>query len=122
MLEPTGERNVNKNKLRAEYVGIPLLLEFNTSLDPDKAFHISAGVVGKVRLGNMYKQKYEEDGNNNKASLKGELGMNRWAADAMLRIGYRRLTIFGQVGLLPLFDNENTQDVYPVSVGFMIKT
>ncbi|MEM9050445.1 MAG: outer membrane beta-barrel protein [Bacteroidota bacterium] len=122
LLRPTNEKNVKKNKLRAEYIGIPLLLEFNTSLDPDKAFHISAGVVGKVRLGNMYKQKYSIEGNDNKESLKGELGMNRWAADAMLRIGYKRLTIFGQVGLLPLFDNDNTQDVYPVAVGFMIKT
>ncbi len=122
LLAPTGEKNVNKNKLRAEYVGIPLMLEFNTSLDPDKAFHISAGVVGKVRLGNMYKQKYSFEGNDNKASLKGDLGLNRWGADAMLRIGYKRLTIFGQVGLVPLFDNDNTQDVYPVAVGFFIKT
>jgi len=121
-LAPTGERNVSKNKLRAEYLGIPLMLEFNTSLDPDKAFHISAGVVGKVRLGNMYKQKYSLEGNNNKATLKGELGMNRWAADAMLRVGYKRFTVFGQVGLLPLFDNDNTQDVYPVAVGLFIKT
>jgi hypothetical protein len=121
-LAPTGERNVSKNKLRAEYIGIPLMLEFNTSLDPDRAFHISAGVVGKVRIGNMYKQKYSFEGNDNKASLKGELGMNRWAADAMLRIGYRRFTLFGQVGLVPLFDNDNTQDMYPVAVGLFIKT
>jgi len=121
-ISPTGEKNVNKNKLRASYIGVPLLLEFNTSLDPDKAFHISAGVVGKVRIGNMYKQKFSLDGNDNKTAIKGDLGLNRWAADAMLRIGYRRLTFFGQVGLLPLFDNENTDDVYPFAVGLFIKT
>lgn len=121
-LSPTGVRNVSKNKLRASYIGVPLLLEFNTSLDPDKAFHISAGVVGKVRIGNMYKQKYSFEGNDNKATLKGDLGLNRWAADATLRIGYRKLTFFGQVGLLPLFDNEGTDDVYPFAVGLFIKT
>ncbi|MCZ4408765.1 outer membrane beta-barrel protein [Cryomorphaceae bacterium 1068] len=121
LISPTGEKNVSKNKLRAEYIGIPLLLEFNTSLDPKKSFHITAGVVGKVRLGNMYKQKYSLDGNNNKASLKGELGLNRWAVDATVRVGYRRLTLFGQVGLLPIFDNANTEDVFAVSSGFFIK-
>jgi hypothetical protein len=122
MITPTVGKNVSKNKLRATYIGIPVLLEFNTSLDPKKAFHITAGVVGKVRIGNMYKQKYSLDGNDSKASLKGDLGLNRWAADATLRIGYRRLTFFGQVGLLPLFDNDNTQDVYPFAVGLFIKT
>jgi hypothetical protein len=121
-LRPTLERNITKNKLRATYIGVPLMLEFNTSLDPDKAFHISAGVVGKVRIGNMYKQKFSFEGNDNKTSIKGDLGLNRWAADAMVRVGYRRFTLFAQVGLLPLFDNENTQDVYPFAVGFFIKT
>jgi len=121
-LGPTGERNVNKNKLRASYIGVPVMLEFNTSLDPDKSFHITAGVVGKVRIENMYKQKFSLDGNDNKTALKGDLGLNRWAADAMVRIGYKRLTVFGQVGLLPLFDNDNTQDVYPFAVGLFIKT
>ena len=122
MIVPTGDKNVSKNKLRATYIGIPVLLEFNTSLDPKKAFHITAGVVGKVRIGNMYKQKYSEDGNDRKDAFKGDLGLNRWAADATLRIGYRKLTFFGQVGLLPLFDNDNTQDVYPFAVGLFIKT
>ena len=122
MITPTGDKNVSKNKLRATYIGIPVLLEFNTSLDPKKAFHITAGVVGKVRIGNMYKQKYSLDGNDNKASLKGDLGLNRWAADATLRVGYRKLTFFGQVGLLPLFDNDNTQDLYTFALGLFIKT
>lgn len=114
---PSGEKNITKNKLRAEYVGIPLLLEINTSDDPDRAFHISAGVIGKVRLGNMYKQKYDIDGNNNKTTIKGELGLNRWALDATARIGYGYWTVFAQVGILPMFDNDNTGDVYNFATG-----
>ena len=118
---PSGEKNVTKNKLRATYIAVPAMLEFNTSLDPKKSFHISAGVVGKVLIGDMYKQKYSFEGNDNKASLKGDLGFNRWAADAMVRVGYRRLTLFTQVGLLPLFDNDNTEDVYTFAAGLFIK-
>lgn len=118
---PSGDKNVTKNKLRATYFAVPAMLEFNTSLDPKKAFHISAGVVGKILVGDMYKQKYNYQGNDNKASIKGDLGFNRWAADAMVRVGYRQLTLFAQTGLLPLFDNGNTSDVYTFSAGFFIK-
>ncbi len=114
---PSGEKNITKNKLRAEYVGIPLLLEINTSDDPDRAFHISAGVIGKVRLGNMYKQKFDIDGDNSKTAIKGDLGLNRWALDATARIGYGYWTVFAQVGILPMFDNDNTGDVYNFATG-----
>lgn len=118
---PSGDKNITKNKLRVSYLAVPALLEFNTSLDPHKSFHISAGVVGKIRIENMYKQKFSLAGNENKTSVKGDLGMNRWAADAMVRVGYRRLTVFAQVGLLPLFDNANTDDVYSFAAGLYIK-
>ncbi len=118
---PSDDMNITKNKLRATYIGIPAMLEFNTSLDPDKAFHISAGVVGKLRIENMYKQKFSFEGNDNKTSIKGDLGFNRWAADAMVRVGYRKLTFFAQAGLLPLFDNSNTDDVYSFAAGLYIK-
>lgn len=120
--KPTPEnKNITKNKLRASYFAIPLMLEFNTSQDPRKSFHLSAGVIGKVKIENMYKQKYEIDGNENKASIKGDLGFNTWGLDAMARIGYRRFTLFAQVGLMPLFDNNNTPDVYTFATGFFIK-
>lgn len=115
------DKNITKNKLRASYVGIPLMLDFNTSLDPDRAFHISAGVVGKVLIGSMYKQKFNTEGNSYKEALHGDLGFNRWQVDAIARVGYRRLTIFAQAGLLPLFDNDNTPDLYSFSAGFFIK-
>jgi len=118
---PSGDKNITKNKLRVSYLAVPAMLEFNTSLDPHKAFHISAGVVGKVRIENMYKQKFSLAGNENKTSIKGDLGMNRWAVDAMVRVGYRRLTVFTQVGLMPLFDNANTDDVYTFAAGLFIK-
>lgn len=118
---PSGDKNITKNKLRASYFAVPLMLEFNTSNNPKKAFHISAGVIGKVKIENMYKQKYSYEGNENKASIKGDLGFNTWGLDAMARIGYRRLTLFAQVGMLPLFDNDNTPDVYTFATGFFIK-
>ncbi len=118
---PTGDKNVTKNKLRTTYLAVPVMLEFNTSTDQSRSFHISAGVVGKLRMGNMYKQKYDLAGDHNKYSLKGDLGLNRWAADAMVRVGYGWFTLYGQVALTPLFDNDNTPDLYTASVGIFMK-
>lgn len=118
---PTGEKNVTKNKLRTTYLAVPLMLELNTSTQQSRSFHISAGVVGKMRIGNMYKQKYDLAGDHNKYSLKGDLGLNRWAADAMVRVGYGWFTLYGQVALTPLFDNANTPDLYTGSVGIFFK-
>lgn len=118
---PSGDKNVTKNKLRATYIAVPAMLEFNTSLNPKKTFHISAGIVGKILIGSMYKQKYSYMGNDNKTTIKGDLGFNRWAVDGIVRIGYRKLTLFAQTGLLPLFDNGTTTDVYTFSAGFFIK-
>ncbi len=118
---PTGDKNVTKNKLRVSYLAVPLLLEINTSSKQSRSFHLSAGVVGKLKLGNMYKQKYDLDGNFNKVSVKGDLGLNTWGLDAMARVGYGWFTLYGQASLLPLFDHDNAPDLYPVSVGIFLK-
>src|SRR5690606_21372008 len=118
---PTGDKNVTKNKLRVIYLAVPLMLEFNTSLDKSKSFHVSAGLVGKLRIGGMYKQKYEINGEKTKYKLNQDWGMNRWGADAMVRVGYGWFTVFAQVGLTPLFENANTPDVYPVAAGIFFK-
>ncbi len=121
MAMPSGEVNISKNKLRASYLAVPLMLEFNTSLDREKSFHISAGVVGKVRFENMYKQKFSFEGSDSKTKLKGDLGLNRWGADAIVRVGYRNLTLFTQVGLLPLFDDtDRNPELYAFAAGLHI--
>lgn len=114
---PTDTRNVRKSKLRTSYLGLPLMLEFNTSLNPRKSLHVTAGVIGKVRIDNMYKEKFREDGSNFKTTQKGDLGLNRWGADAVVRLGYGWVTVFAQAGLLPLFDNDNTPDLYSFAAG-----
>lgn len=116
---PSGDRNVTKSKLRATYLAVPLLLEFNTSDNPAKSFHISTGVVGKLRLENMYKEKYSFEGDEYKQSIKGALGMNTWQADAFVKVGYRNVSLFGQFGLTPLFDSQNAanEDIYSFAVG-----
>ncbi|MDP4588619.1 MAG: PorT family protein [Flavobacteriales bacterium] len=109
-----------KNKLRASYLRIPLMLEFNTSLDPERTFHVSAGVIGGWNMGTINKVKYEEDGNDVKNRSKGDYNLTPFTLDASVRVGYRNFTLFANYGLTPLFEDGKGPEVYPLTVGLCV--
>ena len=109
-----------KNKLRASYLRIPLMLEFNTSLDPERTFHVSAGVIGGWNMGTINKVKYEEDGNDVKNRSKGDYNLTPFILDASVRVGYRNFTLFANYGLTPLFEDGKGPEVYPLTVGLSV--
>lgn len=109
-----------KNKLRGTYLQIPLLLEFNTNSDPDKSFHVLAGVVGGVRVGSAIKRIREVNGDESKEKLKGTYGLNPFKVDATVRMGYNNWGLFASYSLLPLFDTDKTVEVYPLSFGLSL--
>lgn len=109
-----------KNKLRASYLRIPLMLEFNTSLAPERTFHVSAGVIGGWNMGTINKVKYEEDGNDVKNRSKGDYNLTPFTLDASVRVGYRNFTLFANYGLTPLFEDGKGPEVYPLTVGLSV--
>ncbi len=113
-------RDYSKNKLRASYINIPLMLEFNTSDDNDKSFHVAAGVVGGWKMGSITKQKWEDDNEKYQARRKSDFNLNPFTLDATARIGYKNLTVFATYGLTPLFQKDKGPEVYPVTVGIQL--
>ncbi|MES2587869.1 MAG: outer membrane beta-barrel protein [Bacteroidota bacterium] len=107
----------SKNKLRATYLQIPLLLEFNTNEDEDKSFYVAAGVIGGVRVGSALIQKIERDDFDNKQKLKGTYGLNPFKLDATFKMGYGDWGVFANYALLPLFDTDKTSEAYPLTFG-----
>jgi len=110
----------SKNKLRTTYVRVPLLLEFNTSLDPKRSVHVAAGVTGGVRIGSINKIKYEEDGKNVKQRTKDDFNFSPFTLDASVRVGYKNFTLFANYGLTPLFEDGKGAEVYPLTVGLTL--
>lgn len=47
----------SKNKLKAAYLTVPLLLEFCTNKNSDKSFYFAAGVVAGVRIASKIKER-----------------------------------------------------------------
>jgi len=107
----------SKNKLRATYLQIPLLLEFNTNADEDKSFYFAAGVIGGIRLASSVKRKYEQSGVDSQEKVKGAYGLNAFKLDGTVRMGYSNWGIFANYSLLPLFDTKKTEEVYPLTFG-----
>jgi len=112
--------NYSKNKLRANYLTVPLLIEFATNADEDKSFYLAAGVVGGVRLSSKVKRQGEIDGKNFKQQEKGVYGLNPFKLDAMVRMGYGSWGAFASYSLMPLFDSDKTVEVYPLTFGLSL--
>jgi hypothetical protein len=106
-----------KNKLRASYINVPVMLEFNTSEDPDKAFHFAAGVVGGWRMGAMSKKKFEQDGEEQRLRRKSDFNFSDWSLDASVRVGFSDITLWANYGLTPVFLKDKGPEVYNLSVG-----
>lgn len=107
----------DKNKLRASYLNVPLLIEFNTSSNYKKSFHVAVGVVGGVRLGTSYKLMHKVGGNRQKSTNRDDYAMQDLKAMATIRIGYGNYTMFANYGLTDLFVGGKGPNVAPVTVG-----
>ena len=110
----------SKNKLKASYLTVPLMLEFNTSADEDRSFYLAAGVVGGVRLTSKTKRQGEFDGKEFKEKVKGQYNLNPFKLDAAVRLGYGSWGVFANYSLLPLFEQGTTVDVYPLTFGLSL--
>lgn len=114
---PDSVADFSKNKLRASYINVPLMLEFNTSDDNNKSFHVAAGVIGGWKMGSITKQKWEDGDDKNSVRRKADFNMTPFTLDLTARVGYKNFTAFATYGVTPLFKKDKGPEVYPLTVG-----
>ena len=108
----------SKNQLRVNTFNIPLLLQFNTSTNEDKNFHVALGVIGGVRIGSNVKYKYDlAGGGSTKNKEKGRYNLNAFQATGTVRLGYNDFGLFANYNLLSLFEEGKSEAAYPLSFG-----
>lgn len=116
--------NYDKNKLRSSYLRVPVMLQFYTKQRKDNdikpGFHIAAGVVGGLRLGTIYKRKYELNGKQEKHKLRDDYNLTPFTLDAEVRIGYGDLTLFANYGLTSFFEKDKGPELYAAAVGLSL--
>lgn len=120
VMDSTNTYSYKKNKLRATYIQVPLLLEFNTSNDPEKTFHIAFGVIGQFLISSRTKQVLTEGKNQTTNVRKDSYNLSPFAAKAHVNLGYRNWTFFGEYSLTALFQPGKGPELYPFTAGIRV--
>jgi hypothetical protein len=104
---------LNKNKLAADYLTVPLMLNFNFTPkhDNDKSYGFSAG----VSAGYLYSARQKvKDGKVDKT--KGNFDLRKWKLSYVAEITLGPVRLYGSYAFKSMF--EKGLDVTPYNVGF----
>ena len=112
--------NYAKNILSSTYLQAPLLLQISTNKNANKAWNISAGVVGGIRLDARQVQKWEADGKKNKDKTKDDFQFNPFQASLMATIGYGDWSLYASYGLTDVFNEGSAPKVRGVNAGILL--
>ncbi|MBA2422073.1 MAG: outer membrane beta-barrel protein [Chitinophagales bacterium] len=110
----TSENALSKNKLSAEYVGIPIMLRYESNTDLSKSFHIALGGYGEYLLGAHTKTKTTSG---DKIKQHDDFNLNRFKYGVTGRIGYGWLSVFVNYSLSELFESGAGPVLTPASAG-----
>jgi hypothetical protein len=116
--DPTGYL-VKSSSLRTSYLTAPLLLEFQFPAGK-KRVHISAGVVGAIKLTSKTRLKYESESGSKKESLRDDFSLSPFRYGATVRVGYRMINLYANYYFSPLFSETTTPELYPFSIGLCL--
>ena len=112
--------NYARNILSSTYLQAPLLLQISTSKNANKAWNISAGVVGGIRIDARQMQKWESDGKKNKDKTKDDFQFNPFQASLMATIGYGDWSLYATYGLSEIFNEGSAPKVRGVNAGILL--
>ena len=113
--------NLHTSKLHANYLTLPLILEFH--LNPDRfgrKFYISGGIIGSMKLWSYTKVKYYDQGNKIKNKVRDDFSISPLQAAATLRFGFKTIRVFANYNLNTLFETGKGPELYPFSVGLVL--
>lgn len=112
--------NYTKNILSSTYLQAPLLLQISTSKNSSKAWNISAGIVGGIRIDARQEQKWEADGKKNKDKTKDDFQFNPFQASLMATVGYGDWSLYMTYGLTDVFNEGSAPKVRGVNAGILL--
>jgi len=112
--------DVKKSKLTSLYLTVPLLMEFQIPVRDNHTIHMSAGLVGGLRLGTHTKIKYKKNGNSHKDKDKDDYNLQAFRYSAQVRLGYRAINLFATYGMTDLFRKNKGPELTPYTIGLTL--
>jgi len=120
-------RDYRINTLNANYVTLPVVLQFNTKRNLDKAFHIAVGAIAGYRVGSNMTYKWSEDGRRQRERRRDDYALEAYRLSAIAQVGIGGSIFWVQYDLTPKFAQQNasmnvidaksTPEVYAWSAG-----
>jgi hypothetical protein len=117
LLEVNSNTLFKKNMLKASYLTIPLLIQFNTNEKHEKSFHVAIGGQFGLRLGSRTKQVWNDDGDKKKEITISNFNLNPIQYGLTARIGYGNFNIFANYNLSSMFKNNKGPELYAFQIG-----
>ena len=108
-----------KNKLVAQYLTMPVMLNFNFGPEPDKAFKLSFGPNFGYLVNSHQKLKWN-DGGKQKSKIKEDFNMEKFRMGYELQFGYGKIMFYARYFPKPLFQENLGPEVRTVSAGILL--
>lgn len=106
--------NVGKNKLAADYVTLPAMLNFNFTPGRNHGFGLSAG----MSIGYLYsaRQKIKDDGK--KTKLHDDFNLEKWKASYIAELSLGPVRLYGSMATKSMWEKSLDQTPYNIGIRF----
>lgn len=112
-------RSFDKNKLRATYLQVPLLMGIRLG-NLDNPLGLQFGVVGSYKIGSAVKQKYNLNGSKVKDKIRDDYNLNPFKVEAIARVSIDNFGFYARYSFTELFESGKAPELYPFSIGVTI--
>lgn len=110
----TGATEYKKVKLAADYLTVPLMLNFNFTPDRKKGFGFSGGVSG----GYLYSARYKTKDGGDKDKIKDDFDLKRWKLSYVGELSLGPVRLYGSYSPHNMWDKG--LDMSPYNIGFRL--
>lgn len=104
----------DKNKLAADYVTVPLMLNFNFTPGREKGFGISAG----VSAGYLYDARQKIKNNGDKKKLHDDFDLEKWKLSYVGELNLGPVRLYGSLAMKNMWQKGLDQTPYSVGIRF----
>ena len=108
---------VEKSKLVATYITVPLIIECNFpgNVSASHRFHLAAGVIGSIKVRSHTRVNF--DGRKNREKDWDSFNMNFLRYGFTGRVGYDKFSIYSTYYPVSLFVKDKGPELYPFNIG-----
>ena len=104
-------KDLNKNKLAADYFTVPLMLNFNLTPGRKNGFGFSVGVSGGYRYAS--RQKIKDD---DKSKLKDDFDLSSWKVSYIGELNLGPVRLYGSYALKSMWEKGLDQTPYAIGI------